>query len=372
MADVEHRIASALEEKIVERRGQRQRLVWLRGAAASYAADTVFLALFALAGSVPAVLPVWYGVAAAVIAGTVYTATASNWNLRLRDPGMVLPHNVAAITLQFTIAFAAPQIGFPWLANLFTVLAFSVVWLPLRAAAAMWALTTALGAGFFYSRSASLGVPTGSTFEVTLVWLYFSLVLGRCVFLSVYATSLRNRIAESRRKLAASLDQIQELVSFDELTRVFNRRSLLARLEQERASAQRSGAPLSVALLDLDHFKAVNDSHGHAGGDEVLKGFARVAHETMRESDVFGRYGGEEFMMILSDCAGEPALSAVNRVRLAVERHDWSSIVPGLAVTVSAGVAQWRSGENVDQLLARADHALYEAKRAGRNRASRA
>jgi diguanylate cyclase (GGDEF)-like protein len=367
MAAVEYKLVQAAEAKGIERRGQRQRMVWLRGTAASYAVDTVFLALFAFAGTVPAAAAIAYGAGAAAVTGIVYAATLSNWNLRLRDPSMVLPSNVAAIALQFAVAFAAPQITFPWLANLFTVLAFGVVWLSLRASGAVWALCTALGAWFFYSKTATIGVPSGTTFEITLVWLYFSLVLGRCVFLSVYATSMRNRVTESRRKLAASLEQIQELVSYDELTKAFNRRSLIARLEQERASAARTGIAFSVALLDLDHFKAVNDTHGHAAGDEVLKALVKTVHATMRESDVFGRYGGEEFLMILTDTAADAALSAMKRIRLAAAAHDWSKIAPGLAVTFSAGVSEWRAGEGVEQMLNRADGALYQAKSAGRN-----
>jgi diguanylate cyclase len=367
MAAADEKLLAAVEARTVERRGQRQRLAWLRGTAASYAADIVILALFAMAGTIPAVAAMAYAAGAAAVLCTVYAATVSNWNLRLRDPSMVLPHNVAAIALQFGVAFAAPQIAFPWLTNLFTVLAFGVVWLPLAASGAMWALCTLLGGLFFYAKGASVGLPSGSAPELALVWLCFSLVLGRCVFLSVYATSMRNRLAESRRKLAASHEQIQDLVSYDELTRALNRRSLLGRLEQERASSERTRVAFSVALLDLDHFKSVNDSHGHAAGDEVLKAFVRKVHATMRESDVFGRYGGEEFMLILTDTSAEAALGALDRIRRAVAAHDWSTIAPNLAVTFSAGVSEWRVGETVEPVLHRADGALYEAKAAGRN-----
>ena len=367
MAGVDEKLVAAVEARTVERRGQRQRLAWLRGTGVSYGADTVFLLLFAAAGTVPLAVPMAYAAGAAAVLGIVYAATVSNWNLRLRDPGMVLPHNLAAIALQFAIAFAAPQIAFPWLTNLFTVMAFGVIWLSLRASGAVWALCTLLGGWFFYSKGASVGMPAGSPFELARVWLNFSLVLGRCVFLSVHATSMRNRLAESRRKLAASHEQIQELVSYDELTRAFNRRSLLARLEQERASSERTRVAFSVALLDLDHFKSVNDSHGHAAGDRVLKAFVQKVHATMRESDVFGRYGGEEFMMILTDTRADAALAALARIRRAVAAHDWSAIAPGLAVTFSAGVSEWRAGEGVEPVLHRADGALYQAKAAGRN-----
>jgi diguanylate cyclase (GGDEF)-like protein len=121
-------------------------------------------------------------------------------------------------------------------------------------------------------------------------------------------------------------------------------------------------------MLDLDHFKQVNDSLGHATGDAVLKAFVKVVHATMRETDVFCRYGGEEFLMLLVDADVEAAATAVDRVRLSVAQHDWSAVAPGLALTVSAGVAGWRKGETLEPLLNRADSALYKAKRNGRNR----
>lgn len=368
MAEVEDTLVAAIRATTAERRGHRRRIAWLGGAAASYAADTVFLGLFALAGTAPGALALGYGAAALVLSGACYAALASGWSLRLRDPGLVAAQCLAGVLLQFAVAFAAPQLAFLWLANLFTVLAFSMVWLSLRASVAVWAVCALLAAGLFYEARGALSAPVGSGAEVALSWLYFSLILGRCVFLSAYSGSMRSRLGESRRKLAQSLEQIQELVSFDELTKAYNRRSMMARLEQERSAAERSGAPFAVAMLDLDHFKQVNDSFGHATGDAALKAFVKVVHATMRETDVFCRYGGEEFLMLLVDADVEAAAAAVERVRLAVAQHDWSQVAPGLALTVSAGIAGWRKGETLEPLLNRADTALYKAKRHGRNR----
>jgi len=146
------------------------------------------------------------------------------------------------------------------------------------------------------------------------VWLYFSLILGRCLLLSVNANRMRTRLADSRRKLAASLEQVQQLASHDELTGTLNRRSLMAALERERSRTERSGAPFSITMIDLDHFKRVNDTHGHATGDEVLRAFAATVNGTMRATDIFGRYGGEEFLMILFDTTPALALKAMERM----------------------------------------------------------
>ena len=349
-------------------REQRERLQWVGFTAASYALDALFLALYWLAGTVPLAVPLAYAAAAAVHLGANHAAYASGWNLRFRDPSLTAPLVLAGVAVQLGLVALAPQIAFPFIANIFTVFAFGAIWMSLRASVAVWALTLAACGAVLWALGARVAVPAASPAELALTWLCFGLILGRCLLLSVYANALRAKVAEGRRRLAASLEQIQELVHFDELTRALNRRSLLARLEQETGRARRTGVPFSVALLDVDHFKAVNDTYGHAVGDEVLKSFAHTVGATMRESDVFGRYGGEEFLLLLMVADPQAAYAPLERIRLAVALHDWDAVAPGLELTTSIGVAGLRPEETVAQLLRRADEALYEAKAAGRNR----
>ncbi|HEY8067464.1 MAG TPA: GGDEF domain-containing protein [Burkholderiales bacterium] len=349
-------------------RARRQRIRWISSTAASYGIDVLFLALFAAAGTIPFQVALGYGAAAAAICATAYLAYAQGWNLRFRDPNLTEPLMMVAIVLQLGVAAAAPQVAFPFLANLFTVFAFGMLWLTLRDAVAVWSVGV-FGTGIvFYLAGDRFGAPGGSGMEVFLAWLYFSLILGRCLLVSVAANETRARLAESRRQLADTLDQVQRLASRDELTRSLNRRSLLTALERERSRAERSGAPFCIAMIDLDHFKQVNDSFGHAAGDAVLRAFAATVHDAMRTTDVFGRYGGEEFLLILLGAHADAALEAVERVRAAVAAHDWRSIAPDARVTMSAGVAGFRKGDSAEQLLQRADQALYQAKKAGRNR----
>ncbi|HUJ85345.1 MAG TPA: GGDEF domain-containing protein, partial [Burkholderiales bacterium] len=272
------------------------------------------------------------------------------------------------ILVQLAVVAIAPQIAFPQLANLFTVFAFGMLWLPLTEAAVLWGLAMAGTGAVLYLNEGRLGAAFASGFELTLTWVYLSVILSRSLLLTVYANGLRARLGESRRKLAAALGQIQQLVHTDELTRAFNRRSLLARLEEELSRAERTKVPFCIAMLDLDHFKAVNDGHGHAAGDQVLRGFADAVRSVMRKTDIFGRYGGEEFLMILTASELVGTVRALERVRAALAARDWNGLAPGLKVTVSAGVGAWRQGESLEQLLARADGALYHAKRSGRDR----
>ncbi len=368
MQQGEEKLEKAIRAAHTRGRDQRQRLLWAAATASSYAVDTLFLGLFAATGTIPGFLPVDYGAAAALICGATVAVTATGLNLRARDPSLTAPLMALAVLLQLAVVGIAPQIAFPFLANLFTVFAFGMIWMSLRQSLAVWTLGALAIGVLFYAVGERLSLPVATAQERVLVWLYFSLVLGRCVVLSVQASALRRRLADGRTKLAESLEQMQQLASHDDLTRSLNRRSLMARLEQERSRTERGGEPFSVALLDLDHFKAVNDTFGHAVGDDVLRGFARSAHGGLRDSDAFGRYGGEEFMLILGATRVAAVLPAVERLRAAFAARDWADIAAGLAVTVSAGVAGFRSGETISQLLQRADTALYEAKHAGRNR----
>jgi diguanylate cyclase (GGDEF)-like protein len=156
----------------------------------------------------------------------------------------------------------------------------------------------------------------------------------------------------------------------DGLTGLANRRACSDALHAETARAARLETPLSVVLADLDGFKDVNDEHGHAVGDEVLRTFAEVLRETLRESDVAGRWGGEEFLLLLPGADEEGAAQLAERVRVGLVERSIPG-APGLRVTASFGVAEHASGSDAEQLVAAADGALYRAKGAGKDRVER-
>jgi len=157
----------------------------------------------------------------------------------------------------------------------------------------------------------------------------------------------------------------------DGLTGLANRRAASDALHAEAARAERLGTPLSIVLADLDGFKDVNDVHGHAVGDAVLRAFAAVLRETLRESDLAGRWGGEEFLLLLPGADEEGAVQLAERVRIALAERSVPS-APGLRVTASFGVAEYAGETNTEELVASADGALYRAKRAGKDRVERA
>jgi diguanylate cyclase (GGDEF)-like protein len=136
------------------------------------------------------------------------------------------------------------------------------------------------------------------------------------------------------------------------------------RLEQEKRRCQRTGRHFSIAVIDLDHFKRINDTLGHAVGDAVLRAFAVEAVAALRTSDVMARWGGEEFLLLLPDVSGLQAQASVVRL---LERVRVLPCAPGLPLSFSAGVTEHRQGETVAETVARADRQMYAAKRAGRN-----
>jgi diguanylate cyclase len=150
----------------------------------------------------------------------------------------------------------------------------------------------------------------------------------------------------------------------DELTGLINRRQMMYMLGQQKAVADRRGDRFSVCFLDIDHFKSINDTMEHHIGDVVLRRFASEAQKTLRASNIFARFGGEEFVLLAVGADLEGASLAADRTRNAIRTIDFSDITPSLTVTLSAGVAQYRPKEEIRSILSRADEALYLAKTA--------
>ena len=166
-------------------------------------------------------------------------------------------------------------------------------------------------------------------------------------------------------------DRLQDMASHDPLTQVLNARAYYTACEQQIALSQRSQQPFSVLFVDLDHFKKINDTHGHAAGDEVLRVVARTLEQSLRGSDLLGRIGGEEFSVFLPDTTLQGALQVAENLRTAVAQCRPVTASTPLDITASIGVASRAPGvQTIQSIQQRADAAMYEAKKAGRNRVS--
>lgn len=205
-------------------------------------------------------------------------------------------------------------------------------------------------------------------FSLTATFLQFSGLGG---FIAGLRTKLKHKMTELATRngeLVEALQRIEDLAMRDELTGVFNRRFLMETIRNEKLRGQRTGSMFTLCILDVDHFKRVNDNYGHLAGDQVLQQIAKVASDALRQTDYFGRYGGEEFAMLLTGTMTEGAMVTAERVRRQVEQIDFSAISPGFKVTVSIGIADSQQGEDTAVTFKRADEALYLAKEGGRNR----
>jgi two-component system cell cycle response regulator len=169
-------------------------------------------------------------------------------------------------------------------------------------------------------------------------------------------------------RMATLVEEAQRLATIDALTGLMNRRAFLPALTIEMERSTRLGYPLSLILLDVDHFKAINDSRGHASGDQVLSGLGRLLHREARKTDLLARWGGEEFIIVLSGADQDRGQIAAERYRKAIERFEVADPRgERIPVTVSMGLARLEPGETIESFIDRADRAMYGAKTAGRN-----
>lgn len=181
----------------------------------------------------------------------------------------------------------------------------------------------------------------------------------------------QRKVAEAERDIETmrdELEQVKAMLHQDPLTGTLNRRGIDDAFRQEASRCDRHGAHLSVAIIDLDDFKALNDSFGHQTGDRALMHVAAVVRSTLRPTDRIGRFGGEEFLLLLPDTALHESAAVMARIKRQLAAQPLAEKEVSVRITFSGGVAERAERESIDALLARADAALYQAKRAGKNR----
>ena len=198
-------------------------------------------------------------------------------------------------------------------------------------------------------------------------FLVASVALLGIALLSTKVARMRMQLSLQNAALSDALAQNRRLATRDELTGLLNRRHMAELLESERLRHHRSAHAACLILIDIDLFKRINDEHGHAAGDAVLKTFSQAAADTLRASDVLARWGGEEFLLLLPATEATSALLCIERIRAGLARAPFGSIQPGLQVTFSAGLSVFGASDTVQALIERADRAMYKAKHAGRD-----
>ena len=299
----------------------------------------------------------------------VYAAIRSGWSRRFKDPALTLAQILYAITCcaaAFVIAGPARGVTLPILA---IILMFGI-----------FGLTTRQMLGVLVYSLVAFGVASGVVaardepdYPPVVAAAYVGMVvvvLLSSTFLTTRVQSTREHLRRQKAELAQALEQIRQLATHDDLTGLLNRRAMLDRMQLEQRRSLRSGSPLLIAQLDIDHFKAVNDTHGHAAGDLVLQRFADTVRRNVRDTDVLARWGGEEFVLLLCDTPAADAVTLMERLRQAVQAMQVPVAQGGqpITVTVSIGLARHAPADPLAGTLERADRGLYAAKAGGRNR----
>jgi len=350
---------------------QRHRLQMTLLSVVNSLLQSVVIGLFAASGATTWPLATAFAVASLVTTGLFALAVARGWVLRLGDARLLLAQLAVNFIVQLAFLVAMPALWIVFLASTLITCSYAMVALTPRQFTWLWlayGLTT--GLALFAGRE-RFGSPAPTSINIAVIWLFFFMGVRRLAVTGAQFSRLREQLSEKNKQLTVLLERNQALATHDELTGAFNRRHLMDRLADERERARRTDAAYAVAIFDLDWFKAINDRHGHAGGDAVLKTFCDLARAELRANDLFARYGGEEFVLLMpATPTPEAARTVVERIRHAVAAQDWRAVLgePASAVTVSAGIATWRRDESPEAVLARADAALYDAKHLGRNR----
>jgi len=354
--------ARVLSRRVKQRR-QIQAMI-----AASYLLDALVLLIYAQAGTIPAAIGPAYAASGLLTVVCYLALSETGFTERFKDHYFVVPQLIVSAALMLAFTYVAPEVGVMFLCTLFVVFNFGSLRSTPRQTAIVWTATAFGLAGLFLLTDKPIAMPHGNHLERFATMSVFVLTIGRCMFLGIFSSAMRQSLYQSGQKLKEAYKRIEELAELDELTGSFNRRCIMRMLGDEIARAHRVSTPCSIALIDLDWFKRINDAYGHPTGDEVLRTFAITVFANIRNIDKFGRYGGEEFLLVLPETPDDSAARMLERLRAIISDLDWSAFSPGMQVTMSAGVATLRPDESPDTFLARADSALYAAKARGRNR----
>lgn len=296
----------------------------------------------------------------------IYGLIRSGFSLRLADPSMAYVQMLYAIACNaaaFVIAGHGRGVVLPILS---VVLMFGMFGLSMAQvmAVAVYGLVL-FGLATFYELQ-HLTTDEPASLFVAYIFMVF-VVLAATTFLTWRLQQMGAHMRSQKLKLMLAFEQIQQIATRDELTGTANRRHMLEKMRDETHRANRTASPLLFAILDIDHFKKINDAYGHHAGDIALQSFSAVVQNSIRANDTLARWGGEEFVVLLTDTDMTVGLVCLERIRAKVAEAEIPVNGTHLKLTVSIGATQYCPGESTDKTMARADAGLYDAKARGRN-----
>jgi len=282
-------------------------------------------------------------------------------NLHWRHRELTMLQFLSTAALQLIFMILAPNLAILFLLGALAAFACCMAQLTMRQFWILWFVYVA-ASGFALWLTGDAAPTPG------LLWLFLALGLALLVPIREQNQRMREQLATKSMQLRAALAKIDGLGRHDPLTGVLNRHTLIETLEAELLRARRTGHPFCFAVVDLDHFRGVNETYGSGTGDMVLKTLSDCAVRLLRALDRFGRIGGEQFGIVLPATWLDQGMIAMTRLTKAVEAIDWKDIAAGLTVTFSAGLTTNAANDTVEAIIKRAENALAQAKSEGRNR----
>ena len=345
--------------------------------ALSYVIDGILLTGFAITGTINLVVPLAYTAIGLLYSLTVLLLRAWAIKNRRDESTFAFTEAIAASSIQLLFAALVPQMAFYFFTVMFVVFGCASLGLSKRQSAIAWIGVAGAAAIVMSALNARISIPQDTSIERGLVWLCFAATLGRCILLGVLGRTLRLRLHDRRRQLRDSVHQLKERdkslananlelkrqATHDALTGIANRVLFVEHLNL----AVHERRPFAVCVFDLDRFKLINDSLGHGAGDALLKQVSSRLQSLVRSSDIVARAGGDEFLLLLRGIAAAEEIEALMMRWMSSLSQPYQLSGLELHVSPSIGIARYPSdGTAAEELLARADEAMYFAKRSGR------
>ncbi len=323
----------------------------------------ITLSLCLWQGIIPRTILMHATIVVLLLISIFYLVFRLGFNKKFRDPSLTTAQLLTSIFTMLYVVYFAPETRQVFVVFLLISIMFGMLRLSTRDLLLLGGITLLGYLGVTLYRFSDDNNLVALRADL-LQWFVLAITLPSFILMGARVRKLRTQLREASFKLEGT----EDLARRDELTGAYNRRYLNAALHNEKVRCDQANGTFCIAIIDIDLFKNVNDSIGHLAGDDVLQTFAQHMQQELRHADIFGRYGGEEFIQILPDTSLEGALIHAERTRNSVEKIRFPQFGKDFGITISIGVAQYEKGESILHTFARADEALYQAKAGGRNR----
>jgi len=295
-----------------------------------------------------------------------YAIFRLGYNKRFKDPSLTMAQMMVGLFFGLVVAYYADAARGAMLLVFIAIFIFGMFRLQVRQFMVLTIFVVVMYGGIIFALARFKPQQFNLTVEL-LAMTVLGAVLIWFSFIGGYINRLRESVIKANNELSKAMGTIAELAIHDDLTQVFNRRHIFTVLQREKSLCDRGQAAFSLCMIDLDHFKRINDTYGHIMGDIVLKAIAQCIQNNIRAVDYLARYGGEEFALVLAYPNIQDSLKCAERIRQHCGALIFEGLPESMHVTISLGVASYYPEESIDELIRRADAALYRAKAGGRN-----